>query len=78
MMFPVAIDQGKKGQNRILQRCTCGHERWNKVQDNDDFEAILAIVATQEELQTNAAKRVPQRLAVKGRGRANGRGRKGR
>lgn len=49
-MAPVAVDAGKKAghAHRILQRCAaCGHERWNKAQAQDDFEAILAVVAGQ-------------------------------
>ena len=47
LMQPVAVDTKKAGY-RILQRCLgegCGHERWNKAQDGDDFDAILRISA---------------------------------
>ena len=43
LMEPVAIAT-KKGAHRVLQRCVeCEHERWNKTQEYDDFEAILRI-----------------------------------
>ena len=42
-MQPVGVDT-KRAKNVVLQRCVlCGHERWNKTQDNDDFEAILPV-----------------------------------
>ena len=51
LMQPIGVDT-KKGLNRILQRCElCGHERWNKQQEQDDFEAILKVVAEQGQEQ---------------------------
>ncbi len=43
MMEPIAVER-KKGEHRILHRCTrCGFERSNRRAPNDDFEAFLAI-----------------------------------
>jgi hypothetical protein len=48
LMPPVQLDD-RKGQYRYLQRCVlCGHERWNKQQDGDDFEAILAMSSARD------------------------------
>ncbi len=46
LMKPIDIEQ-KNGQYIIVQRCQkCGFIRRNKVEDNDDFEAILQIIRT--------------------------------
>mmetsp|Transcript_24837 Transcript_24837/g.36623 ORF Transcript_24837/g.36623 Transcript_24837/m.36623 type:complete len:184 (+) Transcript_24837:31-582(+) len=43
LMPPVVIDM-KKGNYRFLQRCQiCGHERWNKAQQNDSFNMIVLL-----------------------------------
>jgi len=48
LMPPVQLDD-KRGQYRYLQRCEdCGHERWNKQQEGDDFEAILRISSVRD------------------------------
>eukprot|EP00930_Biecheleria_cincta_P008824 TRINITY_DN110405_c0_g1_i1.p1 TRINITY_DN110405_c0_g1~~TRINITY_DN110405_c0_g1_i1.p1 ORF type:complete len:249 (+),score=31.77 TRINITY_DN110405_c0_g1_i1:47-748(+) len=45
LMAPIGIDT-KSGDYRILQRCgSCGHERWNKRQDQDNFDTLLEISA---------------------------------
>jgi len=45
LMEPIAI-KIQQGEYRILHRCTrCGVERWNKAAKEDDFEAILQLVA---------------------------------
>lgn len=43
MMEPVRIE--KKGQEyRVLQRCVaCGHERWDSVRPEDDFNVAIAL-----------------------------------
>ena len=67
LMQPVAVDTKKAGY-RILQRCLgegCGHERWNKAQDGDDFDAILRISALCVEMEP------PQ--SSRGGGKAKGR-----
>ena len=44
-MPPIQVDT-KKGNYRFLQRCEdCDHERWNKAQDADEFDAILRLSA---------------------------------
>eukprot|EP01045_Picozoa_sp_COSAG04_P048488 COSAG04_NODE_18623_length_436_cov_1.080119_1_plen_73_part_01 len=48
LMPPVLLDE-KKGRYRFLQRCQdCGHERWNKQQDGDDFEAVLRVASARD------------------------------
>lgn len=43
LMKPVSVDI-RSGEYVILHRCEpCGHEKWNKAADNDDFEAILRL-----------------------------------
>jgi hypothetical protein len=43
LMPPIAGDT-KKGNYRIFQRCEgCGHERWNKAQERDDFDMVLKV-----------------------------------
>ena len=43
LMRPVFVDI-RGGRYVILHRCeSCGHEKWNKAADNDDFEAILRL-----------------------------------
>eukprot|EP00928_Gymnodinium_smaydae_P036151 TRINITY_DN25306_c0_g1_i1.p1 TRINITY_DN25306_c0_g1~~TRINITY_DN25306_c0_g1_i1.p1 ORF type:complete len:196 (-),score=18.21 TRINITY_DN25306_c0_g1_i1:351-881(-) len=45
LMAPVGVDT-KNGEYRIFQRCEeCGHERWNRRQEQDDFDMILKISA---------------------------------
>jgi hypothetical protein len=45
MMEPIDIES-KKGEYRILLRCTrCQVERWNKASKQDDFEILLQIMA---------------------------------
>lgn len=44
LMEPIDVEQ-KDGKYIIVQHCQkCGFIRRNKVEDNDDFEAILQIV----------------------------------
>jgi hypothetical protein len=45
MMKPIEVES-KKGEYRILLRCTrCQVERWNKASKHDDFEILLQIMA---------------------------------
>lgn len=45
MMEPVGID-GKSWEYRLLHRCEkCGVEKWNNAVKEDNFEALLQIVA---------------------------------
>lgn len=49
LMQPIAVET-KSGHYRILHRCiACGHERWNKTAEIDDFDVILEIVARQDQ-----------------------------
>ena len=49
LMPPVILDS-RKGGYRFLQRCLdCGHERWNKAQTQDSFDAVLAVSSHQDE-----------------------------
>jgi hypothetical protein len=46
-MEPVAL-AGSPPAARILHRCTqCGHEKWNRVSPQDEFEALLALAERQ-------------------------------
>ena len=43
MMQPVNVE-GRAGQYRLRHRCQkCGYEKYNKVVEGDDFEALLAL-----------------------------------
>lgn len=43
-MRPVGVELRKAGRYFILHRCEkCGFERYNKVDDRDDFEAVIKI-----------------------------------
>jgi hypothetical protein len=81
LMQPVAVDTKKAGY-RILQRCVgCEHERWNKAQDDDDFEAILQISALHMEQEgggggSRGSNRGDSR-GGRGRGKSKGGGRGG-
>lgn len=47
MMEPVKVDK-KSRKYRLLHRCTkCGFEKWNNAANEDNFEALLQIVAQQ-------------------------------
>lgn len=42
LMEPIGYEPGEP--HRILHRCTkCGHEGWNRIAENDAFEAMLAL-----------------------------------
>jgi hypothetical protein len=70
-MAPVVVEN-KKSSYRIFQRCVdCGHERWNKAQDGDEFEMILEI-ASGDGQETKSGSRKGGR--GKGRGKGGGRG----
>jgi hypothetical protein len=46
MMAPVALE-GSTPDYRIVHRCTvCGHEKRNKVQENDSPAALVALART--------------------------------
>ena len=78
LMQPVAVDT-KKGGYRILQRCLsegCGHERWNKAQDGDDFDAILRISTLTVEVELEGGR--GGRGGNGGKGKRQGGGRNGR
>lgn len=47
MMEPMAIEK-ESGNYRLLHRCTsCAFEKWNKIAKEDDFDALLVLVAQQ-------------------------------
>lgn len=42
-MEPIRLDR-KDGEDRLLHRCiACGHEKMNRTDAKDDFEAIVAL-----------------------------------
>jgi len=74
LMQPVAVDTKKAGY-RILQRCVgCEHERWNKAQDGDDFEAILQISALHVEQEGGGSRGSNRGDSRGGRGRGKSKG----
>ena len=85
LMPPVFVDD-KNGEFRYLQRCElCGHERWNKRQDVDDFDAILAISTQHDAGAGRGSVRGGKQRGGRGRGKGGcgggakgGRGKKSR
>lgn len=78
MMKPVAVDT-KKGNYRILQRCIdCDHERWNKRQEKDDFQALLDVSALQAEEKVRVRGGGGRASKVGGRGGGDSDRRRGR
>ncbi len=47
LMRPVSVTVKSGEWEQILHRCVCGHERANKVQENDEEEALFALLENQ-------------------------------
>jgi hypothetical protein len=45
-MKPVGVSVKAGEWKQIHQRCVCGHERANKVQEKDDEDALFALLAS--------------------------------
>jgi len=44
MMRPTRVEVGKRDVWRLVHRCdTCGHERYNDVQPEDDWETVVGV-----------------------------------
>ena len=75
LMAPVAVEPVKSSY-RIFQRCVaCGHERWNKSQEEDDFDTMLAIMAKSRE--EHEERQHMDWYGRSGKGMGKGRGRAG-
>jgi len=46
LMKPVGVSVKAGEWKQIHQRCVCGHERANKVQEEDDEDALFALLAS--------------------------------
>ncbi len=47
LMQPVAVG-ADHGEQTLLHRClTCGHEKWNKIAEADDVDAVIQISSQQ-------------------------------